>query len=240
MKKLMMVALAAGLAGMSPAEENLSDDERSWPSFPVGLGLAAPLQIPWMESDVTWVRLSCLYGDNANVRGLGLGLVQRAQTFRGLQVSGFGWTSGNLTGCAFGGLANVIGGSGKALEAGLANVTWGDFSGVSLGAVNYGGAVAGLEVGALVNWTCLGSRGLQVATVNADQVKYTGMSAGVINYGYAFSGLQLGVINLSEDMTGVQIGAINACDTLRGLQLGFINVVSTSPLPIMVIANASF
>lgn len=239
MKKLMMVVLAALTTG-SVLAESLSDDERAWPSCPIGFGLAAPLQVPYVDSDVSVFRFGGLFGLNAAVRGFDLGLVERSSTFKGLQVTGFGWTSGLAKGCLLGALANVAGGNVTAFELGLANVTWGDFEGFQLGAVNYGGAFGGVQLGALVNWNGLSSRGLQVGVINADQVKFGGVAIGALNYGYEVTGLQLGAFNLVDAMNGVQIGVINACDTLTGLQLGLINMVATSTLPMMVIANASF
>ena len=88
MKKLMLSMTAAVAVAVCSAGE--SEQERSWPWSPVGVGIAAPLQIPWTDSDVLGLRFGGFFGLNYRVYGLDLGLVEMAQeNFFGLQLSGF-------------------------------------------------------------------------------------------------------------------------------------------------------
>ena len=55
------------------------------------------------------------------------------------------------------------------------------------------------------------------------------------------TGFQLGVVNTAYDTTGFQLGAVNATEKMHGVQIGVINLISSSSaLPAMIIANASF
>ena len=74
--KAMAVALAVafGLNGLANAAERT--DERSWKWSPLGIGLAAPVQLPFIESDVHGLRMGGLFGYNHDVYGLDVGVAE--------------------------------------------------------------------------------------------------------------------------------------------------------------------
>ena len=83
---MMAVALAIGLGVSAKAEE------RSWAWSPIGIGLAAPIQLPPVMSDVYGLRLGGFFGYNHDVYGLDLGVAEVCSGgFRGLQVSALSW-----------------------------------------------------------------------------------------------------------------------------------------------------
>ncbi|MBQ0031449.1 MAG: hypothetical protein KBT68_01465, partial [bacterium] len=63
--KAMAIALAVGLGfnGLTNAED------RAWAWSPLGIGIAAPIQLPFVESDVYGIRIGGLFGYNHDVYG---------------------------------------------------------------------------------------------------------------------------------------------------------------------------
>ncbi len=179
---------------------------------PIGIGIVAPVQFPYTSSDVYGIRFGGLFGLNENVYGIDLGLAEVA--------------TGNEGG----------------IQGGLFNVVWGDAMCIQgAGAINYNAAsFGGLQVAGLCNWNGLTTYGLQCSTVNANQTELYGFSFGALNYSASLSGAQFGAINMADSVTGLQIGLINVCDKMKGIQIGGINMITTSPLPVMVFANAWF
>jgi len=240
MKKCMlatMIGLAVGLgfANSSRAEE------RAWSWSPLGVGLAAPAQLPFMESDVWGLRFGGFLGFNKDVYGVDFGIAEMTTgDLAGLQGSLFSWTEGKVWGVQYSVLANVAGNDTLALQCGGVNTVWGNAAGVQLGAVNYDAAFVGLQFGGILNWNNSTSCGAQFGLVNADQDQFVGWSAGLVNYAGSFKGFQLGLFNSVEEVTGYQLGLVNACSKMRGVQVGLVNIVCEGPLPIMVLANASF
>lgn len=239
MKKLMgmmSVALAMGLGLSAQAEE------RAWPWSPVGIGLAAPLQIPLMDSDVYGLRLDGFFGHSASVYGLDLGVAGMCtEDFIGLQGAAMTWTEGNACGLQVSSLANVVHGRATGVQVGSVNVVWDDAVGVQLGSVNYTVNMRGLQVANVINWNNLASYGLEISPINANQMEFTGaMFGGIVNYADSARGFSCGFVNVAYDYTGCQLGVVNACDHMHGVQIGFINLICGSKLPIMVVANAWF
>lgn len=207
MKKLAIIvcALTLGWSVETRAEED------GWVWSPIGLGIVAPAQIPWMSSHVYGLRLGGLFGYNQDVYGLDIGL-------------GGSYAAGNEAG----------------FETGLFNVVKGDFAGLQIGGLNYDASIfAGAEFG-LVNWNGLAAYGFQLGLGNVDQRTFDGIGFGGVNYTDSLTGAQFGGVNLANKVTGIQVGVVNACDEMCGFQIGLINVITTSKLPIMVIANAQF
>ena len=238
-KSLLALSLLSLFAVSSKA------DERSWNWSPLGIGIAAPVQLPWTETDVYGLRFGGLFGWNRNVYGLDLGLAEICSNesvgnFAGVQASAMSWTEGNAYGLQVAGLANVVKGGTWALQAAFANAVWEDCRGLQLGAINYTVGLKGCQIG-LVNWNDLASYGLDIGLVNANQMEFTGWSFGaLVNYAESYRGFALGLVNCAYDVTGCQIGLVNACDHMHGVQFGLVNMICGSPLPIMVIANAWF
>jgi len=199
MKKLMIAAVAALAINSALA----------W--SPIGIGIAAPAQLPLMSDNVYGLRLGGLFGYNEEVIGVDLGL------------------------------AEVTTGNAYALQVGAVNVVHGEAAGLQVGAISYNEhTFAGVQVSPLGSWNGLDAYGLQFALVNADQTAFGGFAFGGINYAAKMTGAQFGVLNFADSMTGLQIGGINVCDKAEGIQIGLINMITTSPLPVMVVANVWF
>ena len=231
---LIGLAVGFGLTNASQAEE------RAWNWSPIGIGLAAPAQLPFMNSDVYGLRIGGFLGYNADVYGLDLGVAELITgDFMGLQGAAFTWTEGRVYGVQLGAVANMVGSKMLALQLGCVNAVWGSAGGAQFGLVNYDADFTGLQMG-LVNWDVSTSYGVQFGLVNADQDDFTGWAAGFVNYANKFTGFQLGCFNAVAEVTGYQVGLVNACDKLHGVQFGLVNLVCEGPLPIMVLANASF
>lgn len=233
-KTFFAAAIAAGVIGFARAED------RSWAWSPIGLGIAAPLQVPFTDSDVYGLRFGGFFGYNADVFGLDVDVVAlETERFAGVQGSAFSWTSDCAYGVQAAFLANVVDGDVFGLQTASVNVDWGDVWGLQLGVVDYCNSFHGIQFGGL-NWNNTTSHGWQTAVANADQEEFTGFSAGAINYSLRLVGCQVGLVNFADSMTGVQIGVVNAVQRARGVQIGFINMICEGQLPIMVVANASF
>ena len=241
MKKSMIAALIGLAVGLGFTNVSRADD-RAWNWSPIGIGIAAPAQLPFMNSDVYGIRFGGILGFNNDVYGLDCGLVEISTgCFDGIQASAFTWTEGDVYGIQFGALANMVGSKMIALQLGCVNVVWGDAGGIQFGGlVNYDTAFAGLQFGGAINWNVGSSYGVQMGLVNADQDDFTGWAVGFVNYARKFTGFQLGCFNAVDEVTGYQLGLVNACEKMHGVQFGLVNLICSSKLPIMVIANASF
>ena len=235
MKKTLFAAvLAAGVVGFAKA------DDRAWAWSPLGIGIAAPVQLPFVDSDIYGLRLGGFFGWNAEMFGLDASVVSlETENMAGIQCAAFTWTSESAYGIQGSLVANVVDGNVYGLQASAVNVDWGDVWGAQLGIVDYCNSFHGIQLSAL-NWNNMTSHGGQAAVVNANQDEFVGFSAGVINYSMKSTGCQLGVFNFADSMTGCQIGVINAAQRARGVQIGFINMICEAPLPIMIVANTSF
>lgn len=240
MKKLMtIVAIALTVAtGLSEAR---AAGERTWEWSPLGLGIAAPIQLPFTETDVYGIRLGGLFGSNADVCGLDVSLaaLERGQMV-GVQVAGFTWAVQDVYGLQVGAVANVVRENVVGVQLGLVNADFGELNdGLAVGAVNYSLAYDGVQVAAL-NWNATVSAGVQVGVGNYAAEEYAGGAVGAVNLAGAMTGCQLGAVNCANDVTGCQIGFVNATERLHGVQIGALNLVTESVLPIMVVVNASF
>ena len=239
--KKSMVSLLIGLAvGLGFANASQAED-RTWNWSPLGVGIAAPLQLPFMESDVYGIRFGGFFGCNNEVRGIDCGVVELCTgSFMGVQGALFTWTEGNAYGLQVGALANVVNMNVVGVQAGCVNVDWSDATGLQLGLVNVDTAFVGVQLGGLLNWDTAPSYGVQLGLVNGDQDEFRGWAAGLVNYAVNCTGFQLGGFNVVDEMTGCQIGIVNACNKMRGVQIGLMNLICEGQLPAMVIANASF
>lgn len=193
---------------------------------PVMFSLFTPVQAPSRAYDVTGFRLSLLYGD--------------CQEFKGLDISVVGHAGGDFTGIQIGGV-DVVGGRFLGGQIGLVNWNsseareWDRIStGAQIGLFNYAGSFCGLQ-NALVNVTGSSFTGLQGGFFNL-----TGDLNGV-QCGGAFFGL-LGVNVASGPVRGCQVGLVNyAAEMDRGLQIGLVNVIARNGwLPVLPIVNGRF
>lgn len=117
---------------------------------PIQLSLFSPVQIVPEKDAISGVRLSLLYGKNANVSGLDWGLVNHCTSgiSKGVQIGLVGLID-----------ADFIGFQGTAV-----NITKRNFEGFQWGIVNYAGHANGFQLG-LVNYA-VSMKGLQIGLVN--------------------------------------------------------------------------
>ena len=246
MKKLI---LAFGVAASLFAFQAKGVDNDNLEFSPLGLGIAAPIQLPFMNSDVYGLRLGGLFAVEREVIGLDIGLVERTKLdFTGLQASAFSIT-GRDAGCSgravaeglnlFAGLCNLTSGSHIGGIFGLCNIVYGDVTGLEVGVVNYDSSILGMQIGA-VNWNSFASAGAQVGVYNKNVGKFTGLNLGGISFAEEIVGAQIGFINCVDNCTGLQLGVINACENMAGIQIGALNLIATSPVSAMVVANVMF
>jgi hypothetical protein len=117
---------------------------------PVQLSLVTPIQIFPEDVSIKGVRLNLLYGRNATVTGLDLGLVNHTTQGESMAVQFglvgivdadfVGWQDNSF---------NVVKGNFEGLQWGLVNNA-NYVHGLQLGVVNYAGSMKGLQIG-LVN-----------------------------------------------------------------------------------------
>ena len=178
------------------------------------------------------------------VKGVGIvcvlwGHAGLAWNFAGIQCSAFSWTVENAYGVQLAPIANVVDGDVYGIQISAVNVDWGDVWGLQLGLVDYCNSFHGVQFGG-INWNNTPSHGWQVAVANANQEDFAGFMVGAVNYSLRMVGCQIGVLNIGDGDMGCQIGLINAVQRMHGVQIGAVNLICEGPLPIMVIANASF
>ncbi len=147
-------------------------------------GFFAPnLQLVDATEDVRGLRINFVYGENADVSGADLGIVNRTTG----DFAGFGWAPG----------ANLVEGSAAGVQwSWLYSHTEGEFTGWQSGLVS---RIGGAD-----------SSGLQSGWVNLNEIDFTGVQIGLFNKADTLKGLQLGFINWAERLDGgLQIGLVN-------------------------------
>lgn len=142
MKRFRILVLSATLAAVAlPA---LAGDTA------VNLSIFPPIAIAKENDSVTAFRFNLIYGKNASVRVVDLGLVNHTTT--GLS-KGLGW-----------GLVNIANADFTGLQFGTVNLVEGNFEGFEWGFVNYTRNARGLQLG-FVNYTET-LYGIQIGLVN--------------------------------------------------------------------------
>jgi len=178
---------------------------------PIGLSIVTPAQLPYVTSDVYGLRLNCIFGCNENVKGIDIGL------------------AGAATGVEQG------------IQCGLVDVVYGDAAGLQVAGLSYnGGEFDGLQVSSLFNWNELAVCGVQISTINVDKTEFRGLAFGGLDMANSVVGAQIGGMNLADSVNGLQLGFLNACNKMKGVQIGLVNMITSSKLPVMVVANAWF
>lgn len=132
---------------------------------PVQLALFNPVQIFDENTSITGLRLNILYGKNARVSGVDLGLVNHI-------------TSGVSKGVQFG-LVGIVEAGYMGWQDNAVNITKGSFEGLQWGVVNYGGNTSGVQLG-FVNYSASVS-GVQFGFVNYAGNMKKGLQIGLIN-----------------------------------------------------------
>lgn len=149
-----LVALAMMVRGAPAAAQE----------HPFQISLVTPIQIFPEEDEIRGVRLNILYGRNASVTGLDVGLINTTtREFLGLQVGIVGVSQGSFTGVQYNWLVNRLDGHLEGVQLGVVNsVEDGrgvqlsgvsharNFRGLQIGWVNYAESIDGVQIG-LVN-----------------------------------------------------------------------------------------
>jgi hypothetical protein len=118
-------------------------------SKPISLGLVTPVQIVPKDMGVAGFRLSLIYGQNTNVTGVDLGLINHTTSGTSMGIQ---WGLMNLNDADFVGWqnswVNLLRGRGEGLQSGLYTQS-SHMSGLQIGLVNNSETLHGLQIGLL-------------------------------------------------------------------------------------------
>ncbi len=147
-------------------------------------GFFAPdLQLVDANEDVRGLRINFVYGENANMSGVDLGIVNSTTE----NFVGFGWAPG----------ANLVGGDAVGIQW-----TW--------IYAHTAGEFTGWQSGVVARISGAGSSGLQSGWINLVEADLTGVQIGLFNRAESIRGVQLGFVNWAERLDGgIQIGFVN-------------------------------
>ena len=114
---------------------------------PVQLSLVTPIQIFPEDDTISGVRLNLIYGRNASVTGLDLGLINHTtmSISKGWQLGLVGWVDSDFVGWQDNSV-NVVKGNSKGFQWGFINYAK-YAKGLQLGFVNYVESMYGLQIG---------------------------------------------------------------------------------------------
>ena len=146
-------------------------------------GFFAPeLQLVDASEDVKGLRINFVYGENVDVSGVDLGIVNSTTG----NFFGFGWAPG----------ANLVKGTAEGVQwAWLYSHTAGEFTGWQSGLISrVGGA---------------GSVGFQSGLINLAEADFKGLQLGFFNKSAHARGVQFGFVNWADRLDGLQIGLVN-------------------------------
>lgn len=177
MKPSQIIPALAALLGLAAAPAAVQAAE------PFQFGVFAPeLQFVQADEDISGLRINFVYGENVNVSGVDLGVVNSTTG----DFVGLGWAPG----------ANLVAGSAKGVQwTWIYAHTAGEFTGWQSGIVaRIGGA---------------GSAGLQSGWINLVESDFTGLQLGLFNKAAHAKGVQLGFVNWADRLDGIQIGLVN-------------------------------
>lgn len=152
-------------------------------SEPFQFGVFAPdIQFVQADEDIAGLRINIVYGENANVSGVDLGIVNS--------------TTGNFVGLGWAPGANLVAGSAKGVQwTWIYAHTAGQFTGWQSGIVS---RIGGAD-----------SAGFQSGWVNLAESDFTGLQLGLFNKAAHAKGVQLGFVNWADRLDGIQIGLVN-------------------------------
>jgi hypothetical protein len=159
-KRCLLALIAFCTCAVLPARA-LAQQER-----PFQLALFTPVQIRAAEDGITILRLSLIYGKNAYVKGLDLGLVNHTTsgTTKGWQMGVVGYNEGAFVGW----------------QDNYVNVTEGQMLGLQSGIFN----------------SAAGGEGVQLGTVNVSDARFSGLQFSLVNIAEDLYGIQLGLVNI--------------------------------------------
>jgi hypothetical protein len=111
----------------------------------------------WGENEQTSLAIGLVNGMIGQSAGLSVGILNYAETYKGLQWGVVNYTTGDFSGWQGGPFAGLL--------VSAVNYTGGEMTGLQLGAVNYAGNLSGLQLG-LVNYAEAAAAGVQIGLVN--------------------------------------------------------------------------
>lgn len=111
----------------------------------------------WGENPQTSLAIGFVNGSTGQSAGLSLGLLNYAESYRGLQWGLVNYATGDVSGWQ--------GGFGFGIAISAMNYTGGTMTGLQSGVVNYAGSLTGLQLG-LVNYAETAVSGVQIGLVN--------------------------------------------------------------------------
>jgi hypothetical protein len=159
MKKLLIVfaglLVASGaMAETRPFNLSLTPDVAVYERSDTIKGVTLSI---WGENQQTSLAVGFVNGTIGESAGLSLGLLNYAESYKGLQWGLVNYTTGDFSGWQ--------GGFGFGLLVSALNYTGGDMRGLQTGVVNYAGKLTGLQFG-LVNYATTAKSGVQIGLVN--------------------------------------------------------------------------
>lgn len=192
---------------------------------PVQISILNPVQLIDEHKNIVGLRVTLLYGKNADIGGLDIGLgVNSSDNFTGIQLAG---VMNNSVPNRYLHAITLV----KGIQiAGLGNAA-DNLYGIQLGGFGNGvtNEAVGIQIGLIGN-VASNIRGIQIA--------------GIYNLNYpknsSMNGIQIGAFNYAENVTGLQIGLFNECVNLKGLQIGLVNHIVNGRFPFLPIINAQF
>jgi len=191
---------------------------------PVMVSLVTPVQVPTSDYDVAGLRLSLVFGDCRNFKGLDLGIANRAEgEFLGVGIGGANIADGLL----YGGQIGLVNWNGNGSR------DWATVSkGGQIGIVNYANSFCGLQNG----------------VIDYNDGLFTGLQSGLINITQDLYGCQCGfyvflAANIANgSVRGCQLGIVNYAEEMeKGLQVGLVNIISRGGwAPVLPFVNGKF
>ena len=193
-----IILLISSVLSISAQEENK----------PFQIALYNPVQIVAQDISVHGFRWNVLYGENEDMVGFDIGIVNKTNGLqRGAQMGVVNTTKGNFDG----------------FRMGVVNISEGHMNGYTRGVVN-------LIEGEGNGWASGG--------VNVLDDNFNGLISGMVNVQYAkqIKGAMIGLVNVINEpkeetrdgknvkRKGTQIGLVNVTKSLRGVQIGLINI----------------
>ncbi len=111
----------------------------------------------WSENPQAAFALGIVNGSTGDSAGLSVGILNYADSYRGLQWGLVNYTKGDTLGWQGGFCLGLVGS--------VVNYTGGTMKGFQCGVVNYAGSLTGLQLG-IVNYAATAASGLQIGVVN--------------------------------------------------------------------------
>jgi hypothetical protein len=242
-----------------PAVGTVQAQDESRHTTPLQISIWNPVQLAPDDWNVFGLRVNLPYGNNHDVSGVDIGVVNRLSgDFLGIQIGGYSFNHGPYSQTV--GLQLAPGNSAwdmEGFQVGLFNDTLASCWGSQIGIINHcARSFAGVQFG-LIN-----ERGVDDKTIRmmgaANEImrqfvssglatsltsgEFDGVQIGIYNgvYSSAMRGIQFGLHNYGSDVRGLQVGLLNRAAAMTGVQIGVVNIIAESPVPFVPIINAHF